>query len=566
MRRRTHEAALATLLIAVLAGSVAGQQVGPPFRGEAFVNTVEVPVRVLDRDGEPVTGLEEGDFEILEDGVLQPVTNFLEIRSFQRTEVVAKKGFRWTNIVPERRDVVYFFDLLLSVVQDKRLAVAGLREKYGAGVPEGERVSIVSFDGDLQPLVERSTSVPGLMEALNKVDKARSHGLMWSKNFVNPSDMVSGIQDPQMRAQARRGVARTSRRQYFGELRARVEQVGAGLSATLARFADTDARRVMVVFTPGLPRSDWTGLDGSWDAQVEEPEYVRQGLWQNTAMEAADLGFTMYFVDSSTARFYAETDIDKSPVIGSGLAGSGSGEQEVEAEGDEDSGMSFESTRRDLIANAAEVTGGRALHYSDVDQALVEVSDELGYYYSLAYTPEHAGDGEEHSITVRLPDHPEYRVEHRRAYVDRPLAQRDEQHLRAQMLFGSGTNPLGVRMVIGEATKHTKVGARGMKKVVVPIEIQMPHTYLELVQDGDVYGGMARIAFMVEDKAGNVSPVVTHQVVLSVTDEQIAETGPEGYFTFATDLETEGGKQTLYVAVTDLLTERTGMLTEKLDF
>ena len=75
------------------------------------------------------------------------------------------------------------------------------------------------------------------------------------------------------------------------------------------------------------------------------------------------------------------------------------------------------------------------------DSSLGEVADDLGHYYSLAYQPEHHGDGYEYRITVRVPDHPHYRLVHRRAYVDRSIEQREAQHLRAQILFRTGTNP-----------------------------------------------------------------------------------------------------------------------------
>jgi len=357
------------------------------------------------------------------------------------------------------------------------------------------------------------------------------------------------------------------RRQYFQELRQRVEMVAAGLSATLARHADTDSRRVMVVFTPGLPRSKWTGLDGSWDAQVDEPSYLRRGLWYATAMEAADLGFTMYFVDSSTARYLADTDVDKSPVLGSGLAtGAGSEDGDVGAEADEDSGFAFESTRRDLLAEAAYLTGGEALHYSDVDRAVREVAADLSHYYSLAYQPEHHGDGYEYRIKVRLPEHPQYRLLYRRAYVDRSIEQREAQHLRAQILFRSGANPHGATVELGKATKRFRVNARGMKRVVVPVTVYVPFAGFSMVDQGSGYAGMVTFAFMIEDKAGNTSSVVNHEMAVNVPREEIKEVFERGYFTFVTDLETEGGKQTLHVAVTDILAQRTSVVSLDVKF
>jgi hypothetical protein len=387
-------------------------------------------------------------------------------------------------------------------------------------------------------------------------------------HYVDPNDLVSGMPDQRSRRQAQRSISRSTRRQYFQELRATVEKVGAAVSATLARYADGESRKAMVVFTPGLPRSNWSGLDGSWDAQVEEPSFMRRGLWYTTAMEAADLGFTLYFVDSSTARYAAETDIDKFPAVGSGLAGvtDASAGDDVGAEPDEDSGFSFENTRRDVLAQAAYLTGGEALHASQVDRALEKLSDRLGHYYSLAYQPAHAGDGREHRITVRLPNHPELRLQHRQSYVDRPWIERERQQLKAQMLFGTGTNQHGITVEFGEASKKFRFGARGMKRVTLPVEIHVPFLGFTLVPSGSEYAAFARFAFVVEDGAGNVSEVVDHEMVVAVPRGEVEEALERGHFTFVTELETEGGKQTLHVAVTDVVAERTSLVSQEIAF
>jgi hypothetical protein len=194
------------------------------------------------------------------------------------------------------------------------------------------------------------------------------------------------------------------------------------------------------------------------------------------------------------------------------------------------------------------------------------VSDDLGHYYSLAYQPEHAGDGREHRITVRLPDHSGLRVQHRQGYVDRPLADRERQQLRAQMLFGLGSNIHGVAVEVGEPSKRFRLGARGMKRVKVPVQVHVPFSSVALISDGPDYAVVARFSFMVEDPAGTVSPVVNHQMMVTVARDEVEEALADGHFTFVTELETEGGKQTLHVAVTDAVTERTSVLSQELVF
>jgi len=559
---------VAFLTASVLAAAMgAGQD--RRFYGEAYVNTVDVPVRVIDRSGDPVTGLTAGDFEILEDGMRQPITGFREIHGAKPTVPNGDPTIRRFFFASgsRQREVVYFFDLVLSEKEDKRRAVEGLRSLYAGGIPAGEKVTIVTFDGEPNPIVERSDSYPEIMDGLSEVDRARAQGLMWRIHTEDPDDVTANF-DPSVRRQARRSVSRPLRRQYFQELRQRVEMVMYGLSATMARYADGDARRAMVVFTPGLPgSSNWNAMDGSSDAESDEPPNMRQRLWLATAFEASDLGFTLYFVDSSTARRLAESDVDRPAAVGSGLAGSGGSEGgDAGSEADPGSGFGFENTRRSLLGEAAFITGGESLHYSDVDRAVREVAEDLSHYYSLAYQPDHHGDGLEYRITVRLPEHPEYRVVHRRAYVDRSVEQREEQYLRAQILFGAAVNPQGVTVELGEVTKRFRADARGMKRIVVPVSVHVPFAGFTMVERGTSFAGLATFAFMVEDKAGNTSPVINHEMAVNVSKEDFEDALDRGYFTFVTELETEGGKQTLHVAVTDALAQRTSVVSLEVKF
>ncbi len=53
----------------------------PAFRDTVDVRLVNVEVWVTDRRGEPVTGLDAGDFEVREDGKRVAISNFAEIRA-----------------------------------------------------------------------------------------------------------------------------------------------------------------------------------------------------------------------------------------------------------------------------------------------------------------------------------------------------------------------------------------------------------------------------------------------------------------------------------------------------
>lgn len=71
----------------------------PTFR--SGVNVVPLDVRVLDRDGKPVTDLTQQDFTVLENGVIQPLRHFsTHDLGPRQTEVGAKPAFRTRGASP----------------------------------------------------------------------------------------------------------------------------------------------------------------------------------------------------------------------------------------------------------------------------------------------------------------------------------------------------------------------------------------------------------------------------------------------------------------------------------
>ena len=110
---------------------------GGAFRGETTVNVVEVPVRVVDqKTGEPVVGLTAADFEILEDGVLQPISNFAELWRSE-DDAVDVGGFDPEPLHTGSEDIrtrtvelVYLFDLFLMNKEGRNRAIDGLRSAY----------------------------------------------------------------------------------------------------------------------------------------------------------------------------------------------------------------------------------------------------------------------------------------------------------------------------------------------------------------------------------------------------------------------------------------------------
>ncbi len=576
-----------TLTLAVVPFLVSAEDERTPFRGETTVNVVEVPVRVIDRKtGGSVIGLTAADFEILEDGVAQPITNFAELWRSEddAAEAAGLDPGASSSATDEIRtrtvELVYLVDLFLMNKEGRDRTVAGLRSAYRGGVPDGQSVSLVAYDGSLETLADRTDERAELLDAVEDLGTIKTRGNQQSIGFSEELiDLeVSGERDQAYYERRQRN------RQFIGELEKRVLRVSDAAVATMARYAAADGRRVLVLFTPGHPRTDWVPEYTAVDFVNAETEYPVYDLWHNLALEASDLGFTLYVVDSSGVRANFGSDVevgitdsladafDKGSVF---RAQGAPGEEPAVANASDfafdpgtetqNLGSWIERTRKGMMILASTATGGDALFVDDPGSAIDEVNRDLGHHYSLAYVADHSGDGKDYSIKVRIPDHPEYRVDYRSGYVDQSAAVRSGQRLRSAMLFGADANPLGVRIELGEADSRFRLGAAGSKRVRVPIHVKIPYARLEMIQRGDLYWSKLWITLFAEDGAGNQSALSSHEQPITVEADRYQEAVAKGFFSYHTEVEIEGGEQRVFIGIQEELSGQTSIMPIEFD-
>lgn len=131
-------------------GSPAGagerqQSEGQIYRFESGVDLVSVPVAVVEKDGAFVTGLEVGDFRILEDGVAQEIVVF-----------GAGLDESWVNLPPEQKEELsarQVIGLLLDSSGSMEDDLDLLHEaaiKFLTNLPRTEHLFIISFDENIR--------------------------------------------------------------------------------------------------------------------------------------------------------------------------------------------------------------------------------------------------------------------------------------------------------------------------------------------------------------------------------------------------------------------------------
>ena len=528
--------------VTVAAATLAQQPTptAPVFVSEVTVNNINVDVKVLDANDVPVPDLTKESFRILEDGKEQQITNFLAVVGGQ--VAASPDGTMVGEPVP--RQVVVFFDLFQLIESDKKMVLDSLKDQVSVGLPPAQTMVIVSFDGTLRVHTPPTASREKLLAALKEVERLPGRGLQHQITLSVYQTSGPGM-GGSSRSYAGTEYRRVLNEEYWNQMRSIVGRVESAFSATLDRFAVTQgARKVVVLISPGFPRAQNVPVyllqdlfRGTSDAQVRNV-----GLFDHAAQLAGELEYTLFTVDPSGM------------TMGQLDAASRAQSTFVDV-----SGAMFwrESDRKDNLIKVAQITGGEAMFTADGGAALADVERLTSSYYSLAFQPEHVGDGKEHQLKVEVIGQPEYKLTYRKSYVDRPAEQREAERTRAALLTGQTENPLGVELVLDKPTSKFRWGAEGMHVYRFNAELRIPYANLTMLPRGSVAWGQMRIVVMATDPKGNQSELSHQKVPIEIPADKLEEAKQKGYFAYRFALEVEGGTRTLRVAVDDVLAHTT---------
>jgi VWFA-related protein len=509
----------------------------PVFVSEVTVNNITVDVKVVDAQGVPVADLKREDFRILEDGKGQAITNFLAVVGGQVT--ASPDG----TVIgqPAPRQVVVFFDLYQLIEPDKRLVLDSLRDQISVGLPPAETMAIVSFDGSLRVHAPPTSSREKLLEALKAVERLPATGLQRQINLstFRTDDIRTG------RSLAGYEYRHAQNEDYWNQMRNIVGRVETAFSATLDRFASAPgARKVVVLVSPGFPRVENIPIYRNYDffRGTSPSEYRNVGLFDHAARLASELEFTLFTLDPSGLTM---TEADASKVRPSGFTDVANAR------------FWRESDRKDNLIKAARITGGEAMFTANGGAALADVERLTSSYYSLAFQPDHVGDGKEHQLKVEVNGHPDYQLTYRKSYVDRPAEQREAERTRAALLTGQTDNSLGVVLVLEKPTSKFRWGAEGMHIYRLGAELRIPYARLTMLPRGSVAWGQVRVVIIATDPKGNQSELTHQKVPIEIPADKLEEAKQRGYYAYRFTLEIEGGTRSLRVGVDDVLAHTT---------
>lgn len=560
--------AVATLLLT--AASLLAQ---PAPIGETIeVNIVNIDVFVTDKQGNRVRGLTQNDFEVFENGVRQPISNFAEYAgaaSAERVGVATPATAAATHAPREKRTFLIFFERTQLTSFEADPLFGALKKTVSTTVQPGDAVSIVVWSRDKIEHIEPISDVAAIHSTLDwlaqEAKKAQTdtaqvqmqesaairefeRNVEWMArqgggDLALPGGSKEGPAPviPNMElaagesASGESGVSTMLNMQMaWNDMKVRV----AAINSAITSIAGIEGKKVLILAARSLGAVAGAEFAYASGAKRLSPDVVNRfgtdKLMQSVVDNANASGVTIYPVHLSRTRTALPdtTHIDAPDPASSPVS------LETAAY------MSMQNETTSLAQIAAKTGGLTAAGASNIVDLLPRIASDVTDYYSIAYRVKPTGADRARNVVVKARN-PEYTVRARRQFVERSEPTRMRDRLRAA-LFGTKLDaPLKISATAGTRREN------GRHKWVVPLQIRIPIGDLTLLPQGNgKHAGSFSVHVGAAADLDELSDILEKTQKFEVDDAQLAK-ARVSHFTYELDLEINDKTQYVAIAVLD---------------
>jgi VWFA-related protein len=531
----------------------------PPADSGAFVDivnvsVVNVDVFVTDKQGNPVTGLTQDDFQLFEDGKPVAITNFYAVNAgkpttppaeLAQTAPASPAAAPVPGLPPQElektqtpedqrlRLIVYIDNYNLEPFHRNRV-MRELRAFIGQKLNKDDELMLVTYDRELH--VRRTfTSDPSLIaSAMSDLEKVSAQG---THAQSDRRDFLQKIQDSQSVGEAE-SYARTYAQSAYNDLSFSVEAI----KKLVDSLAGMPGRKAVVYVSDGLQmiagQDVFYAVQNKWGEQstslTQTLEFDISRRLRELTYQANANRITFYTIDAAGLRTY-----DSTSAANQGPGPSAPGLAQLV---DSVNISNLQSTLQLL----AEKTGGVAIINTNVVTPRLErIARDFNTYYSLGYTPPHYGDGRYYKIEVKVKNRRDLQVRHREGYRDKSTEARMNDGTMAALNFPFEENPLGISLELGQPRP------RDDGFFLVPVMVRIPIGKLTLIPRGETSeDARVRLFIAAMDADGGTSEVQQAPVPISVPKAEVAA-AQKKYYVYTVTLLMRGGQQRVAVGVRD---------------
>jgi VWFA-related protein len=387
------------------------------------VHVVEVPVTVLDRDGNPVRGLKPGNFELFDDGKRQTITAFDAIDFASMASVSAI-----SPINPNaRRSFLLLFDLGYSDIKSIQRAREAAKGFLNANVQPRDLVSVGSIDPEkgFQLLTAFTTDRNMVAAAIAKprtyqgADPLQLSDLDAFGNNIGgavapfdpnansaDADNGHGAEAEAERAEIAEMTNKVNRDYAVGRVISQIQSLG--MLASMLRSVPGRKQVVLLSggFDPALVRG--RSARGAMGREMSDMQKATSGQAYNIDNDARFGSTQSLNVLDEMNKIFKQSDVVLNAIDIAGIV--------VDGDTSKPRGSNVSNDGLHLLADA---TGGTVFENSnDMHANFDRMMREQEVVYVLAFQAAASKAGKAHNLTVKAVDVPGARVHNRLAYYE----------------------------------------------------------------------------------------------------------------------------------------------------
>jgi VWFA-related protein len=516
------------------------------------VTVTNIDVVVTDSKGNRVRNLTKGDFDVYEDGMLQPLTNFYAVDGgkvvFFGDEAIPGEApaptpppaaASATNPEPARVPVdpaiaplpvprtriVIFIDNLSLQPFNRNRVLRSVQTWVRENVRDNVEAMVVTWDRSLK--VRRKFTNDG-REISDILKQQEDLSTLGQTRLSERADIIRRIDDTKSETEAFAEV-----RQYALAYKNDIDFTVDALKKTIDQLAGVEGRKILLHLSEGLPQSPgaelWKYVQDKFRTQtggLSQFEFDKTASYLGIIRAANAAGVSMYMVDASGLS------------IDSGISAEN---RTTEAKLD-----SFveRTNLQSMVQLMAEETGGKAiLNRNDVTVPLNEMRGDYTSYYSVGYRSLKAGGERPRKVQVTMKKKG-LKARSRRSYVEKGLETRITEGVTSALYFAREDNPLAVGVEVGQAAPADA------QNYLVPIRIRVPFSRITLLPEGSIARGRVILYFIVVDAEGKQSELANQVVPVEVDAKELGNLSRRDFVYDVRLLMIPGG-QRLSLAVRD---------------
>jgi VWFA-related protein len=531
-----------------------------PQVGETIdVSIVNVDVVVTDRRGNHIRGLTAADFEIRDNGVAQPITNFAEYEDKPAAAVATingKAGIESTAAAAprEKRTMVVFVERQVMAPQQADAFIASMKRLLHDAMRPGDATAIVTFRYVMKVEQEFTGELPKLDAALDRLHTIFDRVSEDPQSEILRNEAMQELLDEDARAAGQQPVPSLvlngydQKRRAILDMRRKINT----MNILVNTMAAAEGRKAILMATNRF--SQYAGLEFARQSgngpTIDDQEFNTTELRDQLVRNANSAGVTFYAV-------YPEGLVDipfASVEQGRRSRASFYGVNQIGDAAKLSQANAILLNETGALTDVANRTGGVAgWGFTDVAKIANAMRDDLASYYSLAFSaPKKAAT---HKISVTTKNR-SYTVRARHEFVEKTDAMQMTDRVVSSLYQPPrvSTLPIDVQ-ILGIA----KVKNRWH----IPIVIRIPAASLTALPDERGMSGSFRVYAAAGGLLGIMSDVYEKSQPFTIPKD--ATDVATKQFTYEFEMVTDARADRIVIGAYDELSKQYGVLRVKLD-